>query len=457
MSNKNLHDFLIKLDKELQGYKEFRKELDREPQTFVFHKRTLLAETITQLSRGSNITLSNTDKAKVKEMADRAGDKLHKDLERVAGNRLKRPGGKTTLIFDKNTGVDIPKGYNPVLPYTAFSRVKFAYRSTLNGYFTELQNYLRDAKHLDTVKNKDGSDKKSIQNFFDAGHNKQAGVFERFLDSTTDSIVEGLDSSTERSSQAERDKLVSEMNALLGTDLSVKKVDDLSTIIIKIESSSANRAAGQKQGQRSGQLRKAIRSFLDNEVALENLKGSDSLKTQKIKKTTKAVIKPFLETKNKNIKVSTNLKKTKKSSKTTVKRSVKPKIKGKGTNLNTKVNVKKARRAPKKSMVTDLLPLIAQLNKELPEAVRRNMESPSLVNRTGRFAESVRIVDATRTPKGFPSFGYTYQRDPYQVFEDGAGSPPWANGQRDPRTLIDRSIREVATQRALGRFFTRRV
>ena len=164
-----------------------------------------------------------------------------------------------------------------------------------------------------------------------------------------------------------------------------------------------------------------------------------------------------METKNKNIKVSTNLKKTKKSSKTTVKRSVKPKIKGKGTNLNTKVNVKKARRAPKKSMVTDLLPLIAQLNKELPEAVRRNMESPSLVNRTGRFAESVRIVDATRTPKGFPSFGYTYQRDPYQVFEDGAGSPPWANGQRDPRTLIDRSIREVATQRALGRFFTRRV
>ena len=84
MSNKNLHDFLIKLDKELQGYKEFRKELDREPQTFVFHKRTLFAETITQLSRGSNITLSNTDKAKVKEMADRAGDKLHKDLERVA-------------------------------------------------------------------------------------------------------------------------------------------------------------------------------------------------------------------------------------------------------------------------------------------------------------------------------------------------------------------------------------
>ena len=85
------------------------------------------------------------------------------------------------------------------------------------------------------------------------------------------------------------------------------------------------------------------------------------------------------------------------------------------------------------------------------------MNSPGLQNQTGRFAESVRATDIMATNKGFPSIGYTYQRDPYQVFEDGAGAPPWANGQRDPRSLIDKSIREIAAEFAIGRFYTRRV
>jgi hypothetical protein len=85
------------------------------------------------------------------------------------------------------------------------------------------------------------------------------------------------------------------------------------------------------------------------------------------------------------------------------------------------------------------------------------MQSPELVNRTGRFAESVRVTDIIKTPKGFPSVGYTYQANPYQIFEDGKGSAPWANGERDPRSLIDGSIREIAAKLAIGRFYTRRV
>jgi hypothetical protein len=103
------------------------------------------------------------------------------------------------------------------------------------------------------------------------------------------------------------------------------------------------------------------------------------------------------------------------------------------------------------------LHLIGLINKELPDRVRKNMQLPGLQNQTGRFAESVRLTDINQTSQGFPSIGYTYQKSPYQVFEDGAGSSPWANGQRDPRKLIDRSIREIAAQFALGRFYTRRV
>ena len=82
------------------------------------------------------------------------------------------------------------------------------------------------------------------------------------------------------------------------------------------------------------------------------------------------------------------------------------------------------------------------------------MKDQRLVNRTGRFAESARITDIIKTPQGFPSVGYTYQKNPYQTFETGnrQGSP-----DKDPRRLIDFSIREIAAKHAIGRFYTRRV
>ena len=92
--------------------------------------------------------------------------------------------------------------------------------------------------------------------------------------------------------------------------------------------------------------------------------------------------------------------------------------------------------------------LIGPLNNQINETVRENMGAPRLENRTGRFAGSVRITDINVTAQGFPSIGYTYQRSPYDKFE--------RDTDRDPRRLIDRSIREIAAQYAMGRFYTRR-
>ena len=100
---------------------------------------------------------------------------------------------------------------------------------------------------------------------------------------------------------------------------------------------------------------------------------------------------------------------------------------------------------------------IAMINKKLPRTVEKNMRAPRLENQSGRLARSAEIKDVIQTRKGFPSFGYTYDKDPYQVFEVGKGTEPWATSQRDPRKLIDRSIREVAAELALGRFYTRRL
>jgi len=101
--------------------------------------------------------------------------------------------------------------------------------------------------------------------------------------------------------------------------------------------------------------------------------------------------------------------------------------------------------------------IMAMINQKLPETVAKNMKAPGLENRTGNFANSVRLVDALVTRKGFPSLGYTYDKSPYQVFEMGAGRAPWATPERDPRVVIDASIRELAAQMAIGRFYTRRV
>lgn len=126
-------------------------------------------------------------------------------------------------------------------------------------------------------------------------------------------------------------------------------------------------------------------------------------------------------------------------------------------------SIKKRDIAPKPStkksrqQQTSPLYLLKQINARLPQKVSENMEPPALENRTGRFAASVRAVDVNRTRMGYPSIGYTYQKNPYQIYETSTGKRPWSSLERDPRTLIDRSIREIAAELQLGRFYTRRV
>lgn len=100
--------------------------------------------------------------------------------------------------------------------------------------------------------------------------------------------------------------------------------------------------------------------------------------------------------------------------------------------------------------------LVSLINARLPEAVRNNMTGGALHNRTGRFSESVRITAVERTPQGYPRLAYTYQRSPYDVFDTVLGKRPWNIPGRDPKPLIERSIRDIAREMAIGRFYVRR-
>lgn len=135
---------------------------------------------------------------------------------------------------------------------------------------------------------------------------------------------------------------------------------------------------------------------------------------------------------------------------------------GKGSNAGgrTQTRSRKKLTKPRRPTVTkgtnSSLKLLGVLNQKLPETVRKNMREPGLVNQTGRFASSVKVTDIAETAGGFPSIGYTYDRDNYSQYEASSGSR-FANPDRDPRKVIDESIREIAIQLLEGRFFTRRV
>lgn len=103
---------------------------------------------------------------------------------------------------------------------------------------------------------------------------------------------------------------------------------------------------------------------------------------------------------------------------------------------------------------TNLVPLI---NATLSNRIKQMMVAPRLVNRTGRFADSVRVVDVRETEKGYPSFGFRYDSTPYDVFDRFKGAPPWNTPDRNPRGLIFATLREMLREMAITRFFIRRI
>ena len=101
--------------------------------------------------------------------------------------------------------------------------------------------------------------------------------------------------------------------------------------------------------------------------------------------------------------------------------------------------------------VQDSLVARAFINSRLPTQVANNMGRPELENRTGRFANSVNIVNASSTGN-MSNFDYTYNPI-YRVFENGDDYSP----NYDPRPLIEKSIRQLAAARMETKFTLRRV
>lgn len=279
---------------------------------------------------------------------------------------------------------------------------------------------------------------------------KQQKEFEKFITAEADGLL--------------KSKAISGSEASLIKELVIdykNLVDDKGNIVaqyvpyLMYQDKYSNRA---KDAVREKFLKKVMFKYFQKEVGaakLMTLKGSDSLETQIKKRLVKSFVKSASRKKNLKTTLDSNLQGAPKKGKGKVKVLA-------ATGIASATNNKKARgpqlTEKKQGPSHTPLRLIASFNQKLPQKIKENMKAPALVNRTGRFAESVSVKDVQMTPQGFPSFGFTYQPQPYQVFEQGRGAEPWADGgNRDPRKLIDKTMREIAAEAAMGRFFTRRL
>lgn len=101
----------------------------------------------------------------------------------------------------------------------------------------------------------------------------------------------------------------------------------------------------------------------------------------------------------------------------------------------------------------DLGTLLLIINKEAFEIVKRNMGDGSrkdiLNYRTGRFARSVRGTSITMEGDTTTLY-YTFMRYPYDTFMPGGAQE--VPRTRRPDRLIERSIRQIATEHAVTKF-----
>lgn len=111
--------------------------------------------------------------------------------------------------------------------------------------------------------------------------------------------------------------------------------------------------------------------------------------------------------------------------------------------LTKKPVVLKTTSRPKVVSQSILPTLQVLLDANLTEQIKQNMKKPALQNRTGRFAESVKVEKLSESRAGMISIFYNYMKNPYATFSKGGKQ---FSTSREPKTLISKSIREIASQ-----------
>jgi len=101
----------------------------------------------------------------------------------------------------------------------------------------------------------------------------------------------------------------------------------------------------------------------------------------------------------------------------------------------------------------NLTSLLSVLNGGLVEQVKKNMGNGSRADilnlRSGRFAESAKVERLSESRAGMITVFYSYMKNPYATFS--AGGRQETPRSRDPKLLIAKSIREIASKQVANR------
>ena len=451
MSSAKLKSFLEKLDEELQRDKasdNYRKAVgNKKTHIFTYKSSTIrfVLKDLLNRSTGSGPGGRDAYRAISKDLNKliaKLTRKIRKDFEALS---------KTTPDVEYSI---IPGGAEVVVrKYEGARGGRDNYAFIAKNYKKALDKFYQDFLNLldKPITRPSQSKKGVIREVSTAGEafnleHVQGSNIEAFLNDTIHKALKETytDSKPSAALKKELKKFDGE------TILSFMKNAEIGEINVTIRSQVLNAIAG-------GGAEKALGKKIRDTVArlnAQNLEGSDSLAEGQRKKAVKKLVTPFKNKKNVKVKHESTKVKGAKSSATLRKKPKTSKLVRTAPALARKKRITNKQEPEEKR---SLFSVMAMINQKLPQTVEKNMRSPGLENRTGRFARSVRLTDVSETRQGFPSFGYTYRTDPYAVFEVGRGRAPWATPERDPRKVIDASIRELAAQMALGRFYTRRV
>ncbi len=471
MSRQSLIKFLTKLDKELyRSSKTYRKAADKREMSFTFNANRFV-EALRKEFKVRGLEKEFNSQELQNFMHKGAGDILKacstnaKLFKKTRGVLIRRNQHslKVTLAVEKNFKQD--------QNYDNFDKLKKLYRNEVNTFVLELNEHLKKnySKRLNKTReardqNNRGTGKmvetdKEIKygsDLIEGGHEEGQGILESRM---ADAIDTAINQNYTR--QTTKDNLIPNLG-VLDIDLDFVRDDKTDTHSIFAQSRVENQEAGFKSGQEKAKFQRQIRDALlklQSKEPIQKLKGSDSIEEFKVKQVNYSVMTELGKARSKNVKV-TKAKKPKATKRTATsgRKSKKSSV------VNSALPLAAVKRGGGRKSGTSatagggsaisLLRFIELINRELPNTVAKNMGRPGLVYRTGRFASSVKVTEVVPTTKGFPSVGYTYMKSPYQTFEPG-----FAQGSvdRDPRRVIDRSIREIAAQLVTVRLYTRRV
>ena len=445
MSKAKLVSFLNKLDEELKASSEEyrRATTNKQYTTFMFRVSTIRKTLITLLDNATNF-----EGRKGKDILAGISKELSKELrklnETIRQNFLESQAKSEGTIVVKFVRGGVTVFVEKTDKRDNFALIQRQYKEGLDTFYINFIELL-GRPIIRKSSTKGSVDVDVAGKAFNLEHTQESSNIALFIN---DAIYKAL--SEEYGSEAPPSHIQDELKK--------RGLNDVIKIIKNIKDDSVQLFIGsQIKNIIESSKEKALKTALETKIQkallkldVANVTGSDSLVTGKRKKVIRKITDPFKKIKSakvttENITIEGSISAAEKPIKTSIKKTSRKSL------PLTKIAVKGSRK-PKGTGFSQVK-LYAALNTKINSVVAKNMGEPGLEYQTGRFAGGVKITDVSKTAQGFASIGYTYQKYPYQTFEPGFAQ---GSTDRDPRKLIDRSIREIAAEMVTGRLYTRR-